>query len=90
MKQTLERLWNGQIAPGANCGVNDREIEDVHILMERNREDLNRELGERQKAIFGKYVDCADEYCYLISAQAFCDGFCLASKLLTEALAEEV
>lgn len=90
MKPTIEDLWNGNIAAVRNCGVGDPEIENLVMLIERHREQLNKELGLRQKGIFEKYVDRIDEYVCLISKCAFCDGFSLAGKLITEALSERV
>ena len=89
MKKTLEKLWNGNIAPGENCGANDPEIMALIALMERNKNELGRTLNPQQQERFQKYIDCAQEYSYLITAQAFGYGFCLASKLLTEALSED-
>lgn len=86
MKRTIEDLWNGNITSAEHCGVGDPEIENLVTLMEGYRELLNRELGRQQKAVFEKYVDCAEEYVRLISKCAFRDGFSLASKLMTEAL----
>ena len=43
-----------------------------------------------QCSLFEKYVDCSDEYTDRIAAQAFCDGFSLACKLMTEALTEAI
>ena len=86
MKGTIENLWNGNIAPGESCGEQNEEIAEILSLMENNVEDLRKVCSERQKQMLEKYIDCAEEYVYLITAQAFCDGFCLASKLLTEAL----
>lgn len=88
MKQTIEDLWNGNIAPAEKCGVGDPEIENLVMLMEKHKEQLNMELGKQKKSIFEKYVDCTEEYVYLISERAFSDGFSLASKLMTEALSE--
>lgn len=90
MKRTLEALWNGSLAPGQTSGVNDPELEHLTVLLDRNKEQLDRELSESQKELFEKYADCADEFLCLSTAQAFCDGFSLASKLLTEALAEDL
>ena len=86
MKQTLEALWNGQIAPAQSNGVHDPEMEHLTVLLDRNREALDGKLTQEQKDIFQKYIDCSDEFTYLSTVQAFCDGFSLASKLLTEAL----
>lgn len=88
VKRTIEDLWNGNIASAENCGVGDPEIENLVILIERHKELLNKELGQQQKSIFEKYVDCTEEYVCLISKCAFRDGFSLASRLMAEALSE--
>ncbi len=89
MRQMLEALWNGEVAPGQTNGVNNPEMEHLTVLMDRNREELNRSLSQEQKDTFDKYTDCAEEFAYLSAYQAFRDGFSLASKLLTEAFASE-
>lgn len=89
MKRTLEALWNGDLAPGQTSGVGDPELEHLTVLLDRNREQLKQELTQPQMELFERYVDCADEFACLSAAQAFCDGFSLASKLLTEALSED-
>lgn len=86
MTTTLEELWNGNLAPSEKCGVGDPEIKDLIRLMQRNKEDLMQALAPQQFALFEKYADCSDEYVYRMTAQAFCEGFSLASKLLTESL----
>lgn len=85
MKETIENLWNGNIAPGEICGAGNPDIEHLVMLLERNKENLDKELGEQQKEILKKYIDCTDEYIYRITELAFCDGFCLASRLWAEA-----
>lgn len=90
MKPTIEDLWNGNITSAEKCGVGDPEIGNLVILIERHKELLNKELGQQQKSIFEKYVDCTEEYMCLISKCAFSDGFSLASKLMTEALSESL
>ena len=86
MKRTIEYLWNGNITPAEHCGAHDPEVDELVRLMERNKEDLDKELSKHQKDVLDKYMDCTEEYIYLITMLAFQDGFCLASKLLTEAL----
>ena len=61
----------------------------IVMLLERNREKLEKELPERKKEVLQKYTDCYDEYVYLITELAFSDGFCLACRLLSEALTVE-
>ena len=89
MKRTLKNLWNGSIAPGASYGQGDPQLERLNILLERNREALERELGGNQKVLFEEFAECADEFTFLSAAHAFCDGFSLASKLLIEALSDD-
>ncbi len=88
MKTTIEQLWNGNITPGRNCGENDPEIQELVELMEQNRELLDKNLGASQQEILQKYIDCTEEYCCRIAAQAFSDGFRLAGRLLTEVLSD--
>lgn len=90
MKQTIHELWSGNIAPGVNCGVGIPEIENLAMLIERHRQTLDRELGQQQKTVFEKYADFVEEYMSLLSRRAFSDGFCLACKLMTEALSETI
>ena len=82
----IESLWSGNVPPCEQCGSNDPEIEELIALIERNKEKLHRELTPLQHKIFDSFVDCTNEYTYLIAQQAFHDGFCLACKLLAEAL----
>ena len=88
MKHTIEDLWNGNLAPGPNCGVGLPEMEQLSILLDRNREALLKTLNPEQKALLEKYTDCGDDFCCLFAKQAFCDGFCLGSRLMAEALSE--
>jgi len=88
MKDSIQDLWIGNIAPSESCGVGDPEIERLIVMIERNKDTLISTLCTTQKEIWDKYSSCAEEYTYLISMQSFVDGFCLASKLLTEALTE--
>ncbi|MBQ9149161.1 MAG: hypothetical protein IJX69_06310 [Oscillospiraceae bacterium] len=84
--QTIIDLWNGNIAPCEVCGSNDTEINDLLGLMKRNRESLCDTLTAPQKDAFQKYMDCTEEYLLRMLELAFRDGFCLASRLLTESL----
>ena len=90
MKHTIEDLWYGNIATSENCGVNDPEIEKLVCLIERNKDKLNKVLCDPQKQLLEKLLSCSDEFTQLLSARAFCDGFCLASRLLTEALTDSI
>lgn len=84
--QTITDLWNGNIAPCEHCGAHNPEVNQLIGLMERNREKLNEGLTAAQTEIFQKYIDCSEEYLLRMLELAFCDGFCLGSRLATEAL----
>lgn len=87
MKDTIRELWYGNINPVEECGSDNKKINHLLMLMERNRIDLSAELNEKQKALFQKFIDCSDEYAFDNAAQAFIDGFSLACKLMAEAFA---
>ena len=86
MPQTIKDLWNGNIAPFEHCSAHDPPANRLTCLMERNRESLCAILTPAQQETFQKYIDCSDEYLLRIVELAFCEGFCLATKLTTEAL----
>lgn len=84
MSTTLTQLWNGNLRP-----VNDfrnSEMTELETLMQRNLNDLEKVLKGKAIDSFEKYSDCVSEYVSIACEQAFCDGFCLATKLLTEAV----
>ena len=86
MHQTISDLWYGNIAPCEHLGAHDPEINKLITLMERHRESLRREISVEQNETLKKYIDCSDEYALLMMERAFCDGFCTAAKLMTDAL----
>lgn len=86
--QTIIDLWNGNIAPCEHCGSHDPVINKLMSLMERNQEKLSNGLTEAQMEIFQKYMDCSDEYLLRMLELAFCDGFCLGSRLAIESICD--
>lgn len=86
MNTTITDLWNGNIAPCEHCGSHDPAINNLMELIERNQEKLSAGLTEAQMETFQKYMDCSDENLLRMLELAFCDGFCLGSKLVMEAL----
>lgn len=86
MPQTITDLWNGNIAPCEHCGSHDTEANYLIGLIERNRDTLWEGLTDAQKETFQKYIDCSDDYFLRMMELAFCDGFCLGSKLVMEVL----
>ena len=86
MTKTIAQLWNGSLEPCHNFGLKNSEIRQLEKLMLKNGENLEANLNEKERDIFLKYSDCVNEYTILIAEQAFCDGFCLGAKIITEAL----
>ena len=86
MKQTIARLWNGDLSPIQHFGVNDTEIKQLEELMQRAIEKAEQNLDEAQKKMFENYMELVNEYIIVITENAFCDGFCMGSKILVEAL----
>ena len=86
MKCAIEELWNGKVVSAENCGVGDPRIEELVIMIEKQKDQLYHDIGQQQKTDLEKYTDCVDEYIYLITKRAFCEGFSLGSRLVVEAL----
>ena len=86
MKYMIDELWNGNLKPCEKCGAGDKEIAHLIMLMEKNKGLLYEQLGENERSILEKYMDCAEDYANSISLCAFRDGFHLATKLMAEAM----
>lgn len=86
MSQTISDLWNGNIAPAEHCGAHDPQVNRLVGLMERNREHLSEGLTAAQKETFQKYIDSSEEYLLRMLELAFCDGYCLGSRLVMESI----
>lgn len=86
MKREIRELWNGNIVPCERCGVDDPNMTELAALMARNKSALREKLTPQLQELFEKYIDCSEEYLLLMMEYAFCDGFSIASRLLTESL----
>lgn len=86
MNCTISDLWNGNIAPCEHCGAHDADANRLVGSMEHSREALWEGLTAAQKELFQKYIDCSEDYLLRMLELAFCEGFSLGSKLITEAL----
>lgn len=89
MQQTIIDLWNGNIAPSEHCGSHDEQANHLLSLMERNRGKLAEGLTAAQLELFQKYIDCSEEYLFRMLELSFREGYCIGSRLMTEALATE-
>lgn len=86
MTHAIADLWNGNIAPCEHCGSHDPEANHLVALLERQRENLREGLTAAQMEVFQKYIDCSEEYLRRMMELAFCEGFCLGSRLSIESL----
>lgn len=86
MQETIMELWRRIIAPVEHCGAHDTEANHLLNQMEENREKLCKGLTAAQTEIFQKYMDYSGEYLLRMSELAFCDGFCLVSRLTAETM----
>ena len=83
---TLENLYYGNIAPHEYEVPRGSEYYVTAQLVVRHENELSATLTERQKEIFQKIKDNHTELLCLGERDAFCRGFSLAVKLLTEAM----
>lgn len=86
MLNMLTQMLNGQVKPFEQIGKDSKEIKELENLIERNGESLCETLNNNQKEILEKYNGCIEEYYGLLIEDAFCVGFSLSAKILTEAL----
>ena len=86
MSKTIAELYNGNLQPIKNLGRFNDEIKHLEMLIEKTHEDLENELSDKQKSFLQRYEGNINEYICLLSEQAFCDGFCVGIKIITEAL----
>lgn len=88
--KTIAKLWNGELEPVRYSGMNNQEMKQLWSLVQRNFEEPEKSIND--KDLLKKYDDSINEYIILTAEQAFCDGFCLGTKLTAEAIngAEEI
>lgn len=86
MENILIELWNGNISPAELFGNENHKMEDMLRLSEKNRKKLAPTLTETQNLFFERYTERMENYATYAAEQAFCNGFSLACKILTEAL----
>ena len=86
MTKTIAQLWNGKLEPIRHLGKNNSEMKQLGDLMQRNLKKFEEILNEHQRELFEKSDTCISDYIVAISEQAFCDGFCMGTRIITEAL----
>ena len=83
---TLENLYYGNIAPHEYEVVHGSEYDITAKLVIRHEQELSATLTEQQNVILGKINVNHTELMSLGERNAFCWGFSLAVRLLTEAM----
>ena len=83
---TLENLYYGNIAPHEYEVERGSEYDVTAKLVIRHEQELSSTLTEQQNAILEKIKDNHTELMSLGERNAFCRGFSLAVRLLTEAM----
>ncbi|MBQ8767481.1 MAG: hypothetical protein IJZ16_11850 [Clostridia bacterium] len=86
MAKVVEMLYEGKLEPMRLTGKSNAEMRRMENLIERHLNKLKDVLDDETKETFDKYAECMNEYVFLISEQAFCDGFCMGARILSEAV----
>ena len=82
----INELWYGNISPTEHCGRNNATLKKHLHFMVKYKEILDSKLDAEQQKLLQAYTNESDAYTYLLSLEAFREGFSLATKLLCEAL----
>ncbi|MBR6787805.1 MAG: hypothetical protein IKM26_07770 [Clostridia bacterium] len=90
MTKTIAQIWKGTLDPARYSGADQPAVRELADCLEQDAEELAKELTEEAKEQFRCYCDRMNDYIALINEQAFCDGFCLGAKIVTEALTAPV
>lgn len=88
MAGIIEELWYGNIDPMDKFGISNVKMRHIENLMTNNAENIMKVLSESQKTMVEEYEENINRYVAVCSAQAFCDGFRLGAKLISEALGD--
>lgn len=83
---SITELWYGNITPMESFGENNPGLRQAERLMLRGGVKLEELLSGEEKQLFLRYCENHAEYVSRSNEQAFREGFCLAAKLITEAL----
>lgn len=76
----------GSLGRGQYFGVGNPQMKQQWHFMHDDLEKLEQTLSEEQRKLLEKYSATLDHYFVTVSEQAFCDGFCMGTKLAAEAL----
>lgn len=86
---TIAQLWNGHIEPIRHLGEDNPQIDQLKAFMKGTYEKLEKNLEGRNKRLLENYSRYVCEYLVLMGEEAFCDGYCLGTKLTVQSLTKE-
>lgn len=86
MTKTIGMLWGGELSPCQYFGMFNAKMRQQNHLVQDALDKLEKTLGENQKELLHQYCDSMERYNFTAAEQAFCDGFCMGTRLTSEAL----
>ena len=89
MKNTLIRLWNGELEPCSEKEYRYDEVIQLSRYLDRHHNDILVQLNDEGKEILEKFEDCYAELKNIVREDAFIKGFSLGVRFLAEGLAEK-
>ncbi|MBQ8740253.1 MAG: hypothetical protein IJY79_01730 [Clostridia bacterium] len=82
---TIAKLWSGQLEPIVYLGKNNNKLREHEKSITTCLDNLESILDKQGAELLEKYKICIEEYISLACEQSFCDGYCLATKITSEA-----
>lgn len=86
MTKTIGMLWGGELSPGQYFGITNTKMRQQDHLVQDALNKLEQTLGESQRELLHQYCNRMEHYQFTAAEQAFCDGFCMGTRLTAEAL----
>lgn len=87
MKPTISDLWNGNIHPIEEITENESEEREILSVIEEYYEKLSQKLDDSGKQMLYELRDKHTSLSFVENESTFIQGFSLAVKLMTEAMA---
>ena len=84
--QIISDILNSNTGFLENFGRNNEHIKEAETNILTAYEKLHNILSKEQIEILTNYAECHDKYELLLIDEAFCHGFSIAIKIITEAL----
>ena len=88
-RKTICKLWNGQLEPYAHLGEDSAELKGLEEHIRLSYERLEKSLSGEQKKLLDEYRDSIDDYTPTVTELAFCEGFCVGTRLAAEGLGDK-